>query len=501
MFRIVGEEINLQGRKLLEDEPSPDDFDSYQLARDFYKSCTDEEKREQLEIKPLLRMLKEFGGWPVVEGKGWQQEDSFKWWEWNYVISRTGFESDSLILVDIEADSKNTSWYAITIDQATLGMSREYLMKGFEDIDVQYYYKYMVDTAVLFGAKSESALNELKESLLFEISLANITVPKEERQNASVLYNPTTLGEIPNLEFLPPSWVTYVQTLFEKAHNVTIDENEKIILTNLEYFDKLSNLLKNTKPRILANYLVWRTVKSSMSSLNKASLAIKLSYDKAIQGVKELPPLWKMCTNTVGFNKYVKLSSLGLVAGSMYAKYFVHPNTKKDMSEMTSYLRKAFKEDILEKLDWMDKETKKKALEKLEAMDEFFAYEDEFLDKNIVDGLFKNVKISPTDYFENELNLNQFWKTFKYNRLREKIDPKSWLEHTDIAVSNGFDAYKEWFNTLEFPAGILQGTFYNPNIPKYMNFGSIGAIIGHEIIHGFDDIGKQRNGNGEIFLS
>jgi hypothetical protein len=75
----------------LEAEPSPGDFDSYQLARDFYKSCTDEERREELGIQPILDKLKEFGGWPVVEGKGWQQEDSFKWWEWNYKVERAGF--------------------------------------------------------------------------------------------------------------------------------------------------------------------------------------------------------------------------------------------------------------------------------------------------------------------------------------------------------------------------------------------------------------------------
>jgi len=136
----------------MEDEPSPGDFESYQLARDFYKSCTDEEKREELGIQPILDKLKEFGGWPVVEGKEWQQEESFKWWEWNYKIDRAGFESDSLISVANYPDSKNTSWRVITIDQASLGMAREYLIKGFEYSDVQHYYKYMVDTAVLLGA-------------------------------------------------------------------------------------------------------------------------------------------------------------------------------------------------------------------------------------------------------------------------------------------------------------------------------------------------------------
>jgi len=167
----------------LEDEPSPDDFESYQLARDYYKSCTNEEKREELGIKPILDKLKLFGGWPVVDGKKWQQEDSFKWWEWNYEMNRAGFGSSSLVSVGIGVDSKNTSWRVITIDQASLGLSREYLTNGFQDTEVQHYYKYMVDSAVLLGAESELALNELKESLLFEIKLANITIPKEERRN------------------------------------------------------------------------------------------------------------------------------------------------------------------------------------------------------------------------------------------------------------------------------------------------------------------------------
>jgi membrane metallo-endopeptidase-like protein 1 len=481
---------------LLEDEPTPGDFVSYQLARDYYKSCIDEEKREDLGIQPILYKLKEFGGWPVVEGKKWQQEDSFKWWEWNYKIDGAGYASDVLILVGIVPDSKNTSLRVITIDQASLGMAREYLIKGFEDSDVQHYYKYMVDTAVLLGAQSESALSELKESLLFEISLANITVPKEVRRNASVLYNPTTLGKLPILEALPPSWVTYVQTLFENANNVTINGNEKIILTNLEYFDKLSNLLKNTKTRILANYLAWRTVKSSMSLLNNAAIGIKQAFDKATSGIQELPPLWKRCTNAIGFNNLIGLSSLGVVAGSMYAKNFVDPKTKKSILEMTSYLKKAFKEDILENLDWMDEKTKARALEKLEAMDQFIAYADEYLDKNIVDGLLRNIKISQTDYFENYFNLNQFWKTFKFNHLREQVNRKSWLEHTDIPFAD--TNYKQSFNSFDIPAGILQGSFYNPNIPNYMLYGSIGAVIGHEITHGFDDMGKQRNGKGKI---
>jgi membrane metallo-endopeptidase-like protein 1 len=153
-------------------------------------------------------------------------------------------------------------------------------LRGFEDETVQHYYTYMVKSAVLLGADLDFANEELKESLLFEIDLANITVPSEERRNATALYNPTTLGALPSLEGLPPSWTEYVQKLFEEADQIKIDESEKVIILNLDYFDKLSKLLKQTKPRVLANYLGWQAVKTVMSYLNKAAQKIDQEYDK-----------------------------------------------------------------------------------------------------------------------------------------------------------------------------------------------------------------------------
>jgi len=161
-----------------------------------------------------------------------------------------------------------------------LGLARDYLLRGFEDETVQQYYTYMVNSAVLLGADLDFAKKDLKESLMFEIDLANITVPSEERRNATALYNPTTLGALPSLEGLPPSWTEYIQKLFEEADQIKVDESEKVVILNLEYFDKLSNLLKQTKPRVLANYLAWQAAKTVMSYLNKAAQEIDQDYDK-----------------------------------------------------------------------------------------------------------------------------------------------------------------------------------------------------------------------------
>ncbi len=478
-------------------ESEEGDFESYQLVRTHYKSCIDEQKLEELGVEPVKKLLQDLGGWPVLEGEEWKDGDDFKWWEWSYKMNREGLGIDSIVGVSLGADDKNASWRVLGLDQAQTGLSREYLVKGFEDEDVQYYYRYMVDTAVLFGADKAVAESELKESLLFEIELAtDILKPKEERRNATLLYNPTTLGELKSYEELPPSWTDYFKALFENTDNIEITDNEKIVVTNFEYFEKLSALLKKTKKRTIANYLAWCATKSLMTYINKEARDIKHKFDKGVSGIQESSPTWKRCVNEMGFNSFSG-GGFGFVAGSMYAKKYFNKEAKAAMLEMTAYIRTAFKEDILENLDWMDAATKKRARGKLEKMDQFIAYSDEFLIKEEVDGLHKDITVSADDYLGNTLNLIKFWRKFYYNQLREKIDPKSWIEHSLVTVVNAF--YNPGQNNMEFPAGILQGVFFNAEVPRYLNYAAIGAVIGHEITHGFDDQGKQRNELGMLF--
>ena len=189
--------------------------------------------------KPLNDLLKSFGGWPVLEGDEWQGRDNFKWWEWSYKMNKAGLGIDSLVGLSLGADDKNSSYKVIGLDQASPSLTREYLVKGFEDKTVQYYYNFMVDTAVFLGAERSFAESELKESLLFEIELANILTPREERRNATLLYNPTTVGELRTYEELPPSWLEYFQTIFEVS-DVIVTENEKVVVTDFNYHQKLS---------------------------------------------------------------------------------------------------------------------------------------------------------------------------------------------------------------------------------------------------------------------
>ena len=159
------------------------------MARDVYKACMDLDQIEKVGLEPLKQMLKEMGGWPVLEGSSWD-ESQFSWIETVYTFRAHGYSTDYLIDFSIVTDSKNSSWRVIDIDQASLGLSREYLINGLEDHDVASYYNYMVNVAVLLGADRETASRELKESLLFEIELAQASMPREMRRNATRLYNP-----------------------------------------------------------------------------------------------------------------------------------------------------------------------------------------------------------------------------------------------------------------------------------------------------------------------
>ena len=492
----IKEDIMIQGRTLLEAEQAEDDFGAYQLARDHYKACINEEKLEELGVKPMQQKLKEFGGWPVVEGNNWALESNFSAWEWTYKACGEGFEKNQLIKFEITEDDSNTSWRIISLDQADLGMSREYLMKGFDDKDVQFYYRFMLETAILFGAEPDRAKKEMKEALLFEIQLAKASTAKEDRRNVTLLYNPTTAGKVKNPLGLPLTWLEYTQNIVKPLSDVKIEADEKINIINPDYMEKLPNILTKTSNRTLANYLAWRITKPMMRLLNEEARKIMQRYRKEIFGFKVASPTWKRCTEMVGFNN-MDTSNFIYVASSMFVKKYFKPEAKKEMLELTNYLRRSFEEEILQNINWMSEKVKDRAKKKLAEMDQFIAYSDEFLEKDKIDGLHQGIQISETDLFGNALNLLKFWRTFDFkNRLRNKVDRKSWLEHKFIALVNAF--YSGYNNYIEFPAGILQGSFYSHNIPKYVNFGSIGVVIGHEITHGFDDRGKQRNEHGEF---
>ncbi len=497
VFDILTKEVEYQGKRLLE-APIDDknDFEAVKKAKKYYKSCMNEELQNDQGVEPLLKLLGQAGGWPVLEGDKWSNSEDFNPWDQSVKLLHLGYSNDYIATAYIYIDAKNNSHRVIYFDKADLGLSKEYWDKGLDEPEVQAYKNYMLDTAMLLGADETRAKQELEQVIDFEMKLAQISASKEDRRNKTKLYNPTTLGEFPTGPGLPESWTKYAQDLLnlEGLEDLNVQANEKVIIYDVNFYKNLSSLLSSTDQRTLANYLGWRLASSSMTYLNNEARIIRQKYRKALTGLDQAPPTWKRCIKAVGFNSYSKSRFLYAVS-SMYAQEVFDIDAKKEVVEMTDYLRQAFKQ-LLDDLEWMDDETKLEAHEKLKSMKQFLAFPDQVLDQDIVDQVYQGLDINEQDYLENYLRLSRHFTVYWSRQLREPVDPNDWRDHAYVALVNAF--YNPSLNNFEFPAGILQGTFFNRHMPKYLNYGGIGFIIGHEITHGFDDQGRQRNSQGSL---
>ena len=170
--------IYKRGHKLLEADDQDEDWELFRTAKKFYRSCMDLDRLEELGVKPMLDSLMRLGGWPVVEGDEWNywRIIKYQWWEQVYRASQGGFGKDNIIKLTVETNGKDSTKRSIILDQPSLGLDREFLVKGLEEPYVQHYFSYMKSAAKLMGApQNDRTEKELKDAMLFEIELANIS--------------------------------------------------------------------------------------------------------------------------------------------------------------------------------------------------------------------------------------------------------------------------------------------------------------------------------------
>lgn len=483
-FTEISDELQNQLRTSIEEKSAPNEPKPFKLAKNLYKACMNKTLIEQQGLQPLLNILQKLGGWPVLEGENWNETD-FNWKESVYKFRKMGYSVDYFIDFSIGVDLKNSTRRIIDLDQASLGLSREYLSKGFDEKIVQAYYSYMVDIAEILGGDKATAKTELKQSLEFEMELANISLPNEKRRNATLLYNPMSVRELSKTYRSIP-WKEYFNTLL--APNLQVDDDEVVIISVPSFISNLEKLLASTPKRVQANYVMWRAAASSVSYLSEGIRKRQLQYSTTLSGRTEREPRWKECIDTVS-------GSLGISVGAMYVRKYFKEDAKKNAVEMVADIREEFTE-ILKEVDWMDEETRKSALDKAASMSSHIAYPDELLDDKKLEDFYQKLELTTENYLEGILNLTLFGVEYSFGKLRKPVNKTDWITHGRPAIVNAF--YSSIENSIQFPAGILQGAFFNNDRPRYMNYGAIGFVIGHEITHGFDDQGRQFDKAGNL---
>ena len=203
---------------------------------------------------------------------------------------------------------------------------------------------------------------------------------------------------------------------------------------------------------------------------------------------------WKQCVLLSGFNSY-KEASLRGAAGSLYVRNHFGSNGKKNIHEMIENIRNGFIQNI-DKLEWLEESTKEEAKKKVAALDAtLVGFPDEIRNSTKVNQLYSGLSITNNDHFKNHLNILSFWQKRHFERIGNSIDANHWSENLAITIVNGL--YSISMNKMLFSAGIMSGYFYGDKRPTFMNYGSFGMVVGHEITHSLDNYGRNYDSKGK----
>jgi putative endopeptidase len=254
---------------------------------------------------------------------------------------------------------------------------------------------------------------------------------------------------------------------------------DSILVGNPQFFTTLSEKLTSTSVADWKTYLKWNVLKSATNNLSAPFVDAGFKFSQTLTGQKVQTPRWqRMSSLTDG--------TIGELLGQLYVKTYFKPEAKARMSELVSNLSKAY-EIRIKNLDWMGDVTKQKALDKLHAFTPKIGFPDKWEN-------YEGLAISKATYFQNLRNAGAWGYNKMVDQLGKPVDKTRW-GMTPPTV-NAY--YSPVMNEIVFPAGILQFPFFDPNADDAVNYGGIGAVIGHEMSHGFDDSGSQYDKDGTL---
>lgn len=397
----------------------------------------------------------------------------------DFLVEMSEYGSAGFFSFGVGADSKNSDMNAAYLNPSGLGLPERdyYLLDDADSKDTRKKYKEYITDMLQYLDYTEADAKKATETILaFETRLAEPRLDKVERRDARKTYNPMTVAE---LQKITPAmqWNSYFEGIGAK-------DLDTIIVSQPKYMKALQDLLAENSVEDWKTYLKWDLFNSAASSLStdleKESWEF---YSKTLRGAKEQRPRNERALSTIN-------GVLGEALGKLYVEKHFPPQAKETAKEMVDNILKAY-ENRINNLSWMSDDTKKKALEKLGTFNVKIGYPDTWKD-------YSELEIqSPEEggsYFQNMLNAQKWRVAENMADLGEPVDKTEWFMSPQTV--NAY--YNPRYNEIVFPAAILQPPFYDYKADAAVNYGGIGAVIGHEISHGFDDSGARFDAEGNL---
>ena len=429
-----------------------------QKIGDFYKSIMDSARADELGIAPLKEELARIEN--IKEKKDLIE----------VVAHHKSIGVNSLFGTYIGQDSKNSEQYITHISQSGLGLpDRDYYLKN-DEKSTEIQNAYIQHIHKIFElAKIDAQAEKVYE---LEKLLAEKSMSRVERRDPDKTYNKFELNKLDSLG-TAIDWTKFFTLINLKAVDAVIVGQPIFIQSVNHYMDSIP--LNEWK-----DYLKWRLLDTYATELNKDFVNQNFDfYGKTLSGTKEMKPRWKIALGKINGN-------IGELMGKAFVERHFSKEAKEDVSQMVENLRIVFRERI-NNLAWMSQETKEKALEKLNAFNKKIGFPDKWKD-------YSDLKIVADNQVQNIINARQFNFNYMINKLGKPVDKDEWFMSPQTV--NAY--YSSSKNEIVFPAGILQPPFYSPNADAAINYGGIGAVIGHEFTHGFDDQGSKYDAKGNL---
>jgi putative endopeptidase len=445
----------------LENSTAAKDPDQQKIA-DLYLSFMDEPRLENLGLRPLAA---EFAQVDAIKNRS---EIAGLIAHFNQIGVTAPYTPE------VHQDAKDSTKYVFDLGQDGLGMPDRdyYLLPDAKMAGARNQYaRYVEKMLAMSGDKM--AAKDARDVLAIETGLARIQWTKVENRDPVKTYNKF---EFAKLAAIAPGfdWKSYL------VDSGVDGKTDYVVVSQPSYITGFNKLLEKTPLPVWKTYFRWRLLNDFAPYLSESFVDEHFSfYGTALRGIPENRPRWKRGIVLVE-------SSIGEGLGKLYVAQYFPPESKARMDQLVRNLIAAYEADI-NTLDWMSPETRQKAQQKLSKLTTKIGYPRKWRD-------YSALQIARDDLVGNVIRAQIFDYNRNLNKLGKPIDRDEW-GMTPQTV-NAY--YNPEMNEIVFPAAILQPPFFNPKADEAVNYGGIGAVIGHEISHGFDDQGSQYDGNGNL---
>jgi putative endopeptidase len=434
-----------------------------QLVGDFYTSALDSTTASKLGYEPIKPYLNKIN-------KAATLADLI-----STSVENKKIGSGSFFSYYVYIDSKNSEKYITYLTQGGLGLPDKsyYFPKDERGENIlAEYEKFITKLFVLTDNSEEVAVQKAKNIIKIETELASNSMDRVDLRDPHKTYHKMDKAGLQKLTSII-NWNDFFATAEFK-------DFDTLIVRQPDFFKALNNTLKKFPLEDWKDYVSYHFINDFSGDLSIAFEQANFDfYSTTLNGVKEMKPRWKRALSKSN-------GTVGESLGKLFVEKHFPEESKQMVLDMINNISAVFKERV-QQLDWMSEETKIKALEKLSKFNYKIGYPDKWKD-------YSSVDIQPNTLVQNVINMNYFEYKENIDKLGKPIDKDEWGMNPQRI--NAY--YSSTMNEIVFPAAILQPPFFNPEADDAINYGGIGAVIGHEFSHGFDDQGSKSDGDGNL---